>query len=93
MAEQLQSAQLLQTQPWLPLVFRLGDAAYRQVLVDGVAPAEAVATMYTTLAADAAQYDITVPALPPTASPTETSSPEGSSTLPVDATPSAPTTE
>ena len=93
MAEQLQSAQLLQTQPWLPLVFRLGDAAYRQVLVDGVPPTEAVATMYTTLAANAAQYGITVPAPPPTASPTEVPPPEGSPTSPAGATALPTTTE
>lgn len=92
MAEQLQSAQLLQTQPWLPLVLRLGDAAYRQVLVDGVAPAEAVTAMYTALAADAAQSGISVPT-PPTVVPLEAPSPEGSPTSPVDATASPPTTE
>ena len=65
MAEQLQSAQLLLDQPWLPTVFTLGDAAYRNVLIDGMAPAEAVRQMYETLAADAARYGITVPAVEP----------------------------
>lgn len=58
MAEQLQSAQLSQAQPWLPLVFQLGDAVYRQVLVDGADPTEAVAAMYTVLARDGVPYDI-----------------------------------
>jgi hypothetical protein len=49
--------------------------------------------MYAALAADAAQYDIIVPALPPTISPIEAPSPDGSSTLPMDATASPPPTE
>ncbi len=65
MAEQLQSAQLLLNQPWLPTVFALGDTAYRNVLVDGMAPADAVRQMYEALAADAARYGITVPAVEP----------------------------
>jgi maltose-binding protein MalE len=93
MAEQLQSAQLLQVRPWLPMVLRLGDAAYRQVLVDGVAPAEAVTTMYAALAADAAQYGIAVPTLPPTVSPLETPPIELSPTSPADATAAPPATE
>ncbi len=72
MAEQLQSAQLIQAQPWLPLVFRLGDAAYRQVLIDGIAPAEAVAAMYAALARDGAQYGMAVPTPLPAAVVTET---------------------
>lgn len=66
MAEQLQSAQLFLDQPWLPTVFALGDSAYRNVLVNGMAPVEAVRRMYEALAADAARYGITVPMMEPT---------------------------
>jgi len=74
MAEQLQSAQLLLNQPWLPTVIALGDTAYQRVLADGAAPIDAVAEMYTALAADADRYGITVPT-PPAASPTDTWAP------------------
>ncbi len=91
MAEQLQSAQLLQAQPWLPLVFRLGDAAYRQVLVEGVAPAEAVATMYAALASNGAPYGLTVPTpLPPAA---ETPAPTASPAPSAEETDASPVTE
>ncbi|MCB0069750.1 MAG: extracellular solute-binding protein, partial [Caldilineaceae bacterium] len=83
MAEQLQSAQLLLDQPWLPTVFALGDTAYRNVLVDGMAPTEAVRRMYDALAADAARYGITVPAMTP--APEAEPSPAGGTPL---ATPS-----
>lgn len=72
MAEQLQSAALLQSRPWLETVFALGDAAYRSVLVDGVAPADAVNQMYMALDADAARYGIVVPTPDPTPVPTST---------------------
>jgi len=78
-ADQLQSAQLLQDQPWLPLVMTLGNAAYRSVFTDGVAPAEAVAQMYTALAAEAEQYGIIVPT--PAPMPTPTLLPEISPTI------------
>lgn len=86
MAEQLQSAQLLQAQPWLPLVFRLGDAAYRQVLIDGVAPTEAVASMYAALARDGAPYGIIAPTPPPTATDIGVSTPGASPAPPEDKT-------
>jgi hypothetical protein len=88
MAEQLQSAQLLQDQPWLPVVITLGDAAYRSVLVDGVAPAEAVAVMYGALAADAARYGLTVPT-PAPATPPSGATP-ATETVPPPSTESAP---
>src|SRR5690606_9410987 len=66
MAEQLQAAQLFLDQPWLQTVFALGDTAYRNVLVDGMAPTDAVRRMYEALAADAARYGITVPMMVPT---------------------------
>lgn len=83
MAEQLQSAQVLLNQPWLPTVFALGDIAYRNVLVDGMAPTDAVRQMYEALAADAARYGITVPAMEP--APEAEPSPAGDAPL---ATPS-----
>ena len=86
MAEQLQSAQLLLNQPWLPTVFALGDTAYRNVLVDGMTPADAVRQMYEALAADAARYGITVPAVEP--APEAEPSPTGGTPL---ATPSPAT--
>ena len=63
----------------------LGNAAYRSVFTDGVAPAEAVAQMYTALTAEAEQYGIIVPTpapvptptLLPEISPTITPPPEG----------------
>lgn len=70
MAEQLQSAQVIQSQPWLPTVVALGNTAYRKVLVDGMAPADAVREMYAALAADAARYGITVPEVAPAPSAT-----------------------
>jgi ABC-type glycerol-3-phosphate transport system substrate-binding protein len=75
MAEQLQSATLMQSRPWLEWVFALGDAAYRSVLVDGVAPEEAVAQMYAALEADADRYGLVVPTPDPTPTPAITPSP------------------
>jgi len=72
MVEQLQSASLVQTQPWLDSVFTYGDQAYAAVLVDGVAPAEAVAQMYAALEAAAAETGIVVPTPEPTPTPTMT---------------------
>lgn len=69
MAEQLQSAQVIQSQPWLPTVAALGDIAYQKVLVDGMAPADAVREMYAALASDAARYGITVPEVAPPGTP------------------------
>lgn len=68
MAVQLQSATLLQNQPWVETVFVLGDIAYRQVLQEGVAPAEAVRQMYEALEVEARRYGITVPTPDPTPS-------------------------
>lgn len=65
-AVQLQSATLLQNEPWVETVFALGDIAYLQVLQDGVAPAEAVRQMYEALEAEASQYGITIPEPDPT---------------------------
>ncbi len=72
MVEQLQSATLLQSQPWLDSVFTLGDEAYAAVLVDGSAPAEAVSQMYAALEADAATTGIIVPTPAPTPTPMAT---------------------
>jgi ABC-type glycerol-3-phosphate transport system substrate-binding protein len=70
-AVQLQSATLLQNEPWVGTVFALGDIAYRQVLQEGVAPAEAVRQMYEALEAEASRYGITIPEPdpPPLATP------------------------
>lgn len=78
--EQLQSAQLIQPQPWLPLLFRLGDVAYRQVLIDGVAPDAAVAAMYAALAREGAPYEFVTPT--PTSAPIEPSTPVAPTTEP-----------
>ena len=75
MAEQLQFATLVQYQPWLESVFVLGDQAYVSVLVDGVAPAEAVSQMYIALEADAADTGIVVPTPEPTPTPDATLTP------------------
>jgi hypothetical protein len=97
---QLQSATLLQNQPWVETVFALGDFAYRQVLQEGVAPAEAVRQMYEALKAEASRYGITVPepdpaplatpvsptATPP-AEPTASPDEEGASPAPAATTP------
>jgi maltose-binding protein MalE len=100
MAVQLQSATLLQNQPWVETVFALGDIAYRQVLQEGVAPAEAVRQMYEALEAEASRYGITVPepdpaplATPgsptatPQAQPTASPDEEGESPSPAATTP------
>lgn len=75
MAEQLQSAVVLQNRPWLEWVFALGDAAYRSVLIDGISPEEAVTQMYATLDEEADRYGISVPTPDPTPSPAVTPSP------------------
>lgn len=75
MAEQLQFATLVQYQPWLDSVFILGDQAYASVLVDDVAPAEAVSQMYIALEADAADTGIVVPTPEPTPTPDATLTP------------------
>ncbi|MCS6826326.1 MAG: extracellular solute-binding protein [Caldilinea sp.] len=75
MAEQLQSATLMQNRPWLEWVFVLGDAAYRSVLVDGVSPEEAVAQMYAALEADADRYGVAIPRPEATPTPAITPSP------------------
>ena len=84
-AVQLQSATLLQNEPWVRTVFALGDIAYRQVLQEGVAPAEAVRQMYETLEAEASRYGITIPEPdpPPLATPVPPSAtPEPDPTAP-----------
>lgn len=75
MAEQLQSAILLQNRPWLERVFVLGDGAIYRVLVDGASPEEVIAQMYATLEAEASRYGITVPTPAPSPSPETTPSP------------------
>lgn len=75
MAEQLQSAVVLQNRPWLEWVFALGDAAYRSVLIDGISPEEAVTQMYAMLDEEADRYGISVPTPDPTPSPAVTPSP------------------
>jgi maltose-binding protein MalE len=72
MVEQLQSAVLLQYQPWLESVFTLGDQAYANVLANGMTPSEAVTQMYAQLEADAATTGIVVPTPGPTPAPTAT---------------------
>lgn len=84
-AVQLQTSTLLQSTPWLPRVFQLGDEAYSQVLQQGVAPDVAVAKMYETLSAEAERYGISVPLPEPTPQPTPTSTPAGKA--PPDAAP------
>lgn len=80
-AVQAQSSSLLQNTPWLAAVVELGDIAYRQVLQEGAAPADAVDQMYAALAVEAERNGFTLPtpgpapattpALPsPTAPPT-----------------------
>jgi arabinogalactan oligomer/maltooligosaccharide transport system substrate-binding protein len=75
MAEQLQSAVVLQNRPWLEWIFALGDATYRGVLIDGISPEEAVAQMYAALEREADRYGISVPTPNPTPSPAITPSP------------------
>jgi ABC-type glycerol-3-phosphate transport system substrate-binding protein len=96
MAVQLQSATLLQNEPWVETVFALGDIAYRQVLQEGVAPAEAVRQMYEALEAEASRYGITIPApdppplttpVAPSVEPTAPPQEEGASPSPAAATP------
>lgn len=75
MVEQLQLATLIQPHAWLDSVFSLGDQAYTSVLVDGVAPADAVGQMYAALGADAVNTGIVLPTPDPTPTPTVTLTP------------------
>lgn len=93
MAVQLQTATLFESEPWVPTVFDLGDVAYRQVLQEGVAPAEAVRQMYEAISAEADRLGITVP----TPDPTPLATPQLNITpmqalpeSPVEATPAPP---
>ncbi len=88
MAVQLQTATLFENEPWVPTVFELGDIAYRQVLQEGVAPAEAVRQMYEAISAEAGRYGITVP----TPDPTPVSTPQPIIT-PMQAVPEPPVEE
>jgi ABC-type glycerol-3-phosphate transport system substrate-binding protein len=69
-AVQVQSSSLLQDTPWLSTVVELGDIAYRQVLQEGVAPADAVDEMYEALAAEAERSGFTMPTPGPAPSAT-----------------------
>jgi len=75
MAVQLQTATLFENEPWVATVFELGDIAYRQVLQEGVAPADAVRQMYEALSVEAGRYGITVPTPDPTPQPSATPTP------------------
>lgn len=75
MAVQLQTATLFENEPWVATVFDLGDVAYRQVLQEGVAPADAVRQMYEALSLEAGRYGITVPTPDPTPQPSATPTP------------------
>jgi len=75
MAVQLQTATLFENEPWVATVFELGDIAYRQVLQEGVAPADAVRQMYEALSVEAGRYGITVPTPDPTPLPSATPTP------------------
>lgn len=89
MATQLQTATLLQNEPWRDLVFDLGDIAYRQVLQEGVAPAEAVRQMYEALSEQAERYGIVVPTPEPTPQPFAPAT-SVEATPPAEATPEPP---
>lgn len=86
MAVQLQTATLLQNEPWRATVFELGDIAYRQVLQEGIAPAEAVRRMYEALSQEAERYGIAVPTPDPTPQPVAPPTPFDAAP-PVEATP------
>lgn len=86
MAVQLQTATLLQNEPWRSTVFELGDIAYRQVLQEGVAPAEAVRQMYEALSREAERYGIAIPTPDPTPPPAAPPTPFDAAP-PVEATP------
>lgn len=75
MAVQLQTATLFENEPWVATVFELGDIAYRQVLQQGMAPAEAVRQMYEALSVEADRYGIAVPTPDPAPQPSLTPTP------------------